>query len=167
MDLRLVTVAFDPETGGFPEQPLKDLEGEIVDVVEHFFHHAQQPHLLLVVHLRPPADERKPSRRKKKRSGHRETLTPEEIELYDRLRVWRNARARAEGVPPFVIMTNKQVAEIARWRPGNIAALGEIEGIGEAKTGRYGRQILEVVAHRAAGALPAPAGGAGGKQNAG
>ncbi len=29
MDLRLVTVAFDPEIGGFPEQPLKDLEGEM------------------------------------------------------------------------------------------------------------------------------------------
>ena len=49
MDLRLVTVAFDPETGCFPEQPLKDVEGEIVNVVEGFFHHAQQPHLLLVV----------------------------------------------------------------------------------------------------------------------
>ncbi len=34
MDLRLVTVALDPEAGCFPGQPLQHLNGEVVNVVE-------------------------------------------------------------------------------------------------------------------------------------
>ncbi len=167
MDLRLVTVAFDPEIGGFPEQPLQHLDGEVVNVVEHFFHHAQQPHLLLVVHVRPPLDERRQSRRKKRRGSHRETLTPDEAELYDRLRAWRNGCAQTDGVPPYVILTNQHVAEIARRRPTSNAALREIHGIGEAKAGRYGRQILKVVAHDPGGVRPPVRDGAGGGRDGG
>jgi hypothetical protein len=48
-----VTVSLDPETGVFPAHPLDGIDGEILSVVEHFFHFAGLPHLLLVVHHRP------------------------------------------------------------------------------------------------------------------
>ena len=38
MKLRLITVAFDSEQGGFPADPLASVEGEVISVVEHFFH---------------------------------------------------------------------------------------------------------------------------------
>ncbi len=53
MELELITVAFDPESGGFPQEPLCDVEGEVLSVIEHFFEHSGVPHLLLVVHHRP------------------------------------------------------------------------------------------------------------------
>jgi len=37
MQLRLVTVAFDPVRGEFPPEPLAGVEGEVLSVVEHFF----------------------------------------------------------------------------------------------------------------------------------
>ncbi len=157
LDLRLITVAFDPETQCFPAAPLADIEGEIVSVVEHFFHYCDQPHLLLVVHIRS-AEARRP--RRKRGKEWRNTLSAEQAELFDRLRTWRNGLAQTEGAPPYVILTNQQVAEIARRRPRNKETLLEVPGIGEAKAGRYGRQILQVVAHEAPSQTPPKASGA-------
>lgn len=53
MQLKLITVRYDRATGGFPADPLAELEGEIVSVVEHFFQQGGLPHLLLIVHYRP------------------------------------------------------------------------------------------------------------------
>jgi hypothetical protein len=35
--IKLVTVAYDAEQGGFPRDPLAQMDGEIVQVIEHFF----------------------------------------------------------------------------------------------------------------------------------
>ncbi len=34
MQLKLLTLPYDPEGGGFPPEPLADIEGEILSVVE-------------------------------------------------------------------------------------------------------------------------------------
>jgi hypothetical protein len=72
--------------------------------------------LLLVVHVRPQLDERRRARRQ--RESPRTTLDPAEAELYDRLRAWRNSRAQTEGVPPYVLFTNRQLAAILRIQRG-------------------------------------------------
>ena len=150
MQLRLVTLAFDPAAGGFPPEPLADLEGEIVSVVEHFFSHEGRPHLLLVVHHRPPAKARPARERRVGSPGGppnlRATLSGPERALYDRLRAWRNGRAETDGVPPYVILSNRQLTEVARRRPDTLAALQAIKGIGSAKAQRYGEAMLAVVA---------------------
>lgn len=66
--------------------------------------------------------------------------------MFERLRAWRNGRAQAEGVPPYVLLTNRQLAATARERPGTLAALKAIEGIGEARAARFGTELLAVVA---------------------
>lgn len=141
MDLTLVTVAFDPATGGFPPRPLAHVPGEIVSVVEHFYVHNGIPHLTFVVHHNDPENERV---RKEKRDV-RAALSEEERPIYDRLRAWRNSRAEADGVPPYVIFSNRELASIARKRPGSAAALNGLEGIGEAKATRYGPAVMEVL----------------------
>lgn len=144
MLLTLVTVALDPDTGTFPAQPLAELDGEVVSVVEHFFHHAGLPHLLLVVHHRgAPAE---PRTQRTRKASVRSELTPDEQGLFDRLRAWRNGRAQADGVPPYVLLTNRQLAAVARRRPTTTAALREIDGIGDGKVGRFGRDLLDVLA---------------------
>ncbi len=94
MRLKLVTVAFDPDTGRFPERPLDDIGGEIVSVVEHFFKHLELPHLLLIVHYEPArvaAHDGPPDR-----VGP--TLAAHERGLFERLRAWRNGRSEAAVV---------------------------------------------------------------------
>ncbi len=146
MQLKLVTLAYDSNTGTFPSDPLSAIDGEIINVVEHFFHDNGQPRLLLIVHYRPHREDQ-PARRPSRNNlvGVRSELSPPEQALFDRLRAWRNGRAQADGVPPYVLLDNRQVAEIARRRPTTLAALCQINGIGDRKAGEFGKDILALI----------------------
>lgn len=156
--IKLVTVAYDAEQGGFPRDPLAQIDGEIVQVIEHFFIKDEMPQLLLVVHHRPARTESvphpvsQPVPNRLRDAGPRAELSEPERAVYDRLRAWRNGRAQAEGVPPFVLLTNRQLAELARRRPTTLAGLREVNGLGEAKAGRFGRELLAVLSPD----IPAP-----------
>lgn len=157
MQIKLVTVAYDPGTESFPTDPLSEIEGDVVSVVEHFFQHNGLPKLLLVVHYLPMKEARvglPATLPRSVESNVRSELTEPERELFDRLRVWRNGRAQAEGVPPYVLLTNRQLAELARRRPGTLTALREVDGIGEAKSSRFGKDVLAVLV---ASSVPSPA----------
>jgi DNA helicase II / ATP-dependent DNA helicase PcrA len=66
-------------------------------------------------------------------------------ELFERLRVWRKARADEESVPAFVIFTDATLQLIAEHRPTSAAALLRISGVGPAKLERYAESLLTVV----------------------
>ena len=140
MKLKLVTVAFDPDEGRFPEDPLSGLDGEAISVVEHFFTHGGRPHLLLVVHYEPALEP--PARRRRQDEA---TLAPHERPLFARLRAWRNGRAEAEGVPPYTLLTNRQLVDVVRRRPGNPAELERIHGIGSKKVERFGADLVALL----------------------
>jgi ATP-dependent DNA helicase RecQ len=63
-----------------------------------------------------------------------------------RLKSWRLAEAKAQGVPAYVILHDATLAEIARRTPRDLGALGGIPGIGAKKLERYGAALLDVVA---------------------
>jgi ATP-dependent DNA helicase RecQ len=65
--------------------------------------------------------------------------------LFEALRRYRLERAREEGVPPYVIASDRTLREIAVLRPGTVEELMLVHGIGEKKAGRYGEGILGVV----------------------
>jgi DNA helicase-2/ATP-dependent DNA helicase PcrA len=67
-------------------------------------------------------------------------------ELEEALRTWRTAQARQEARPPFVILHDSTLREIAARRPATLFQLGAVPGIGPAKLERYGDDILAVVA---------------------
>jgi DNA helicase-2/ATP-dependent DNA helicase PcrA len=60
-------------------------------------------------------------------------------------------------VPVYAVLTNEQLAAVATKRPASAAALREVEGIGEAKAGKYGSAVLGLMA-AAAGETAAGAG---------
>jgi len=66
-------------------------------------------------------------------------------ELFERLRVWRKARADEDEVPAFVVFTDATLQLIAEQRPTSAADLLRISGVGPAKLERYGDSLLEVV----------------------
>jgi ATP-dependent DNA helicase RecQ len=65
--------------------------------------------------------------------------------LFNTLRSWRSKKARHEGVPPYIIMSNKEFLAIVARKPESLTALGQINGIGKAKVERYGQQILALL----------------------
>ncbi|MGI8999353.1 MAG: ATP-dependent helicase [Candidatus Limnocylindria bacterium] len=61
---------------------------------------------------------------------------------------WRRERARADGVPAYVVADNKTLAAIAAHRPGDDGELLEVPGIGQRKVKTYGEDVLRIVASR-------------------
>ena len=66
--------------------------------------------------------------------------------LYDALRSWRKSRADQDGVPAFVVFSDRTLVALAQARPADIDELFTVFGIGAAKRDRYGQEVLEVIA---------------------
>ena len=66
--------------------------------------------------------------------------------ILGRLRSWRTARARRDGVPSYVVLTNATIEALARDQPADLDGLAATAGIGPAKLARYGDEILAVLA---------------------
>jgi superfamily II DNA helicase RecQ len=64
---------------------------------------------------------------------YKEVLTPEDFAIFARLREARKAIGKDKGLPVYAVCTNEQLAAMARGRPGTLADLKKIPGIGEGK----------------------------------
>ncbi|MBX3662747.1 MAG: DNA helicase RecQ [Burkholderiales bacterium] len=84
-------------------------------------------------------------RRPKMRSVAAAGATAADSALLERLKVWRMAQAREQGVPAYVIFHDRTLAEIAAAQPADIDALSALSGIGAKKLERYGPALLELV----------------------
>ena len=62
------------------------------------------------------------------------------------LREWRRERAKADGVPAYVVFHDATLAEIAARRPSSHADLASVPGIGPTKLERYGDDLLAALA---------------------
>jgi ATP-dependent DNA helicase RecQ len=65
--------------------------------------------------------------------------------LFEALREERRRLAKEGNVPPYVIFHDSTLREIAAARPGSMAELGRVQGVGSAKLDRYGEAMLAVV----------------------
>jgi len=64
------------------------------------------------------------------------------------LRRLRLELAREDGVPPFVVASDRTLRDVAVLRPRTLDELQQAHGIGRAKAERYGKRLLEAVAER-------------------
>ena len=81
----------------------------------------------------------------KPRIDYREVLSKEEFIRFAKLRELRKQLADADGVPVYTILTNAQLAEVARAVPQTKTALAKIEGLGTAKLERFGDAMLSLL----------------------
>ncbi|MFG1873108.1 DNA helicase RecQ [Micromonospora arborensis] len=73
-------------------------------------------------------------------------LTPAATSLFERLRGWRAATAKEQGVPAYVVFHDATLRQIATDAPATLADLSRVSGVGENKLAKYGEQILTVLA---------------------
>lgn len=66
--------------------------------------------------------------------------------LYERLRVWRAARAGELSQPAWCVFTDKTLMAIAEAVPGSERELVTIAGVGNRKMGRFGSDVLAICA---------------------
>ncbi|TVO55993.1 DNA helicase RecQ [Denitromonas halophila] len=90
---------------------------------------------------------RQPVKKTKRLKAGRGRIVPTgaEAELYERLREWRADTARERNVPAYVIFHDATLLEIANRKPGSLAELGAVSGIGDRKLDAYGPALLELL----------------------
>ncbi|WP_173675260.1 ATP-dependent DNA helicase UvrD2 [Streptomyces sp. fd1-xmd] len=64
--------------------------------------------------------------------------------LYERLRDWRAARSKEQGLPAYCVFTDKTLMAIAEAAPSEAGELAMISGVGGRKLDRYGADVLAI-----------------------
>ncbi len=73
------------------------------------------------------------------------TATEPDADLFERLRAQRTALARAESMPPYTVLHDSTLRELAIWQPTDRRSLLQIRGIGPAKADKYGDIFLDLI----------------------
>jgi ATP-dependent DNA helicase RecQ len=88
----------------------------------------------------------KPAERRRRRGRmEAESVVPSDDPLLLDLKALRTRLAKEEGVPAYVIFSDRSLIDMAAKRPVTVRAFGEIHGVGQAKLDRYADAFLEVV----------------------
>ena len=72
-------------------------------------------------------------------------LPAEAVDVFERLRAWRAATAKEQGLPAYVIFHDATLRQIATLAPTTLDSLGTVSGVGENKLAKYGQQILDTL----------------------
>ena len=73
-------------------------------------------------------------------------LTKAGYELLDLLRQLRLTIAREEGMPPYIIFSDKTLIEMSAMAPQDKTAMLRVSGVGEAKFDKYGERFTQAIA---------------------
>jgi len=163
--VKLFTFRYSATLGGFDESALQAFvrDKEVLAFREHFFCVNEVPHLVCVLTWqdavvvegtgsedngarggRTGASGARPEPSRGRGDPTRGLDEPQRLS-FNALREWRSAKAHEEGVPPFLIFTNRQLVEIVRSRPDSPNALSHLHGIGTGKVKRYGAEVLSLL----------------------
>jgi ATP-dependent DNA helicase RecQ len=128
-------------TAGWVDFTASDKPVVLLTPAGHAVMKAERPARLLLPPRGPVRENNGPSkpsssRRSSGGSGNSDATAPSP--LFEAL--------RAQGVPPFVVASDRTLREIAALQPRTLDELRTVYGIGPAKADRYGRGFLEVVA---------------------
>lgn len=91
--------------------------------------------------------DREPKRQTARRSKKStDTLTKAGYELFDVLRKLRLTIAREEGMPPYIIFSDKTLIDMSAKVPRDRVAMLSVSGVGKAKHDKYGDRFIEAIA---------------------
>jgi superfamily II DNA helicase RecQ len=151
MLIRIITLRFSAALDGFDDSPLTEFikDKSVVSLKEHFFIRNETPYLAVVVIYEPVLEMPPPKTGKPRQQDEswRALLSDADMPLFDSLRSWRGERCKKEGIPPYVICNNKELAKIAVARPQSLSQLMQVEGFGKGKADKYGEEMLALLKH--------------------
>ncbi|MGZ5493288.1 MAG: DNA helicase RecQ [Thermoanaerobaculia bacterium] len=94
------------------------------------------------------------ARKQKRKKSKSESESWEGVDqnLFESLRTFRRELAASRGVPPYIILGDRSLREVARLRPQTLTELRDVYGIGDKKLVDLGEKILAVVTRSATSA---------------
>ena len=147
MYVRILTLRFNAALGAFDETPLQEFvkDKHLLSIRDHFFTRHEVPYLALV--LTYEQQEKGAASAKNSKTADeswRKMIQEPDLPLFNTLRNWRAERARKDGIPPYIICTNRQLAEIVNLKPQSLAGFQRIDGFGNKKGEKYGKPMLSI-----------------------
>jgi ATP-dependent DNA helicase UvrD/PcrA len=79
------------------------------------------------------------------------TLDDASAARFAALKRWRLEQSRSDGVPAYVVFSNRTLEEIARVDPETLGELAAVSGVGPTKLESYGERVLAELGARNAG----------------
>lgn len=79
---------------------------------------------------------------KEKSVNRKESLTPDELKLFEKLRELRLQIAREEGMPPYIVFSDRTLIDMAVKAPVKKDEMMEVSGVGENKYAKYGERFI-------------------------
>jgi ribonuclease D len=101
-------------------------------------------------------ESREPSDRTMWQMRETRMLPQEDLGVLEALWQWRENEAQRRDIPPFKVMGNKALAELAESQPATKQELEDTPHIGRATVHRYGSQLLDVIRYGQRRPQPAP-----------
>ncbi len=92
------------------------------------------------------AEEKKAPELKKKKAKSTDALTGAGYKLFERLRQLRLTIAKEEGMPPYIIFSDKTLIDMCAKHPENEEEMLGVSGVGENKLHKYGQRFLDEIA---------------------
>lgn len=83
----------------------------------------------------------------KSKIDYKKVLSEEDFAIYAELRNLRKEIAEREGIPPYGVFTNEQLADIVRLRISSLSDLQELKGVGKSRADKFGKLFLAEVQH--------------------
>jgi len=138
MPIRIFTIPFDPLKELFPDENLSQflLNKHVKTLHPEFFQINDRAFWTIFVEYETIVESEKQAS---------DGLNEAEKLLMKRLKEWRKDKADKEGIPVFIIATNKQFIDTIKRRPVSLEALRDIHGFGKKKIERYGDEIVKII----------------------
>ena len=136
---KIITIPFDRNMKGFNDELLNRfiLNKDVKSYHVEFFESAEDKYWTVLVEYDIILEETA--------ENEKQALSEAEKMLLKRLKEWRKERANKDGIPVFIIATNKELVDIIISAPGTLEALKGIKGFGKAKLSKYGKEIIEIL----------------------
>lgn len=151
METRVITLRYNEELGGFPEDQVQAAIGgrRVVHISSHYFVHENSPRMSIVLLLDDLAKTGiDPASESQTKGWGDPTVELDETEknVFEVLRSWRLEVAQKLQVPSYVVAHNKQLVRIAKAKPRTMDELRKNANVSEKFCNSYGDQVLKVVA---------------------
>jgi superfamily II DNA helicase RecQ len=149
--VKVITIPFQDSLQGFDDEKLSSFIStrRVLSLREFFFLKDGCPYLTFVICYESDFNQKQNIEQNKSFQKSDESwknlLSDKDLPLFSILRDWRKTQAEKEGVPPYIVFTNRELAMLVNKKPQSKSQLGEIEGIGAKKIEKYGEHLLSML----------------------
>lgn len=140
MAFKILTIKFDSEKELFIDEEIDKflINKKLKSYEVRFFSEKNSHYWTLFIEYDEIID-------KKNRTPEVIKLTDEEKHFLLRLKELRKNLADKNGVPVYVVATNKELLGVVKNKPKTLESLKNIDGFGKRKLEKYGKDLIQLV----------------------